>query len=214
MRKSQEGRFVTGRGRGRPAVDSGTREAILEAARVQFGELGYGRTTLRGVARRAGVDPRLVLHYFGSKAGLFQASVTLPVDPTALAADVFGAGPELAADRAAERFIGMLEDEATRRGLLALLRAAVADPEAARSIRAVLAERVLRPMAGQIAGDQPERRAAMMGSLLVGLAVARNIVGIEALASMSPRELSAAIGPVIRHYLGGDWTNSGDGEAS
>jgi len=205
---------VTRRGRGRPAVDSGTREAILEAARVQFGELGYGRTTLRGVARRAGVDPRLVLHYFGSKAGLFQASVTLPVDPAALAADVFGAGPEGAADRAAERFIGLLEDETTRRGLLALLRAAVAEPEAAVSIRAVLAERVIGPIARQIGTDNPERRAAMMGSLLVGLAVARHIVGIEPLASMSRHELDAAIRPVIRHYLAGDWTDPADGRPS
>jgi len=205
---------VTGRGRGRPAVDSGTRDAILEAARVQFGELGYGRTTLRGVARRAGVDPRLVLHYFGSKAGLFQASVTLPVDPAALADDVFGAGPEQAADRAAERFIGLLEDETTRQGLLALLRAAVAEPEAARSIRAVLAERVLGPMAGRIASDHADRRAAMMGSLLVGLAVARHIVGIEPLAAMSREQLDAAIRPVIRHYLTGDWTESSDGRPS
>lgn len=201
---------MTGRGRGRPAVDSGTREAILDAARAQFGELGYGRTTLRGVARRAGVDPRLVLHYFGSKAGLFQASVVLPVDPASLADDIFGAGLAAAPDRAADRFLGLLDDAQARQVLLALLRAAVTEPEAAESIRAVLAERVIGPIARQIANDHPDRRAAMMGSLLVGMAVARHIVGIEALASMSRQELNAAVGPVIRHYLTGDWTAAAD----
>ena len=61
--------------RGRRPAGSGTREAILEAARQQFGELGYRHTTLRSIGRLAEVDPRLVLHYFGSKEQLFIESV-------------------------------------------------------------------------------------------------------------------------------------------
>ena len=57
--------------RGRRPAGSGTREAIIEAARVQFSERGYRGTTLRRVGTAAGVDPRLVLHYFGSKQQLF-----------------------------------------------------------------------------------------------------------------------------------------------
>ena len=75
--------------------------AILEAARRQFGDQGYQRTTMRGVATAAGVDPRLVAHYFGSKAGLFQASVILPVDTDELLERLF-AGP-VEASRSAPR---------------------------------------------------------------------------------------------------------------
>ena len=67
--------------RGRRPAGSGTREAILAAASRAFAEQGYPRTTLRGIARDAGVDTRLVTHYFGSKQDLFIAVVELPFDP-------------------------------------------------------------------------------------------------------------------------------------
>ena len=41
---------------GRRPGPTTTREAIAEAARRQFAELGYDRTTLRGIAGEAGVD--------------------------------------------------------------------------------------------------------------------------------------------------------------
>jgi AcrR family transcriptional regulator len=192
---------MTARARGRPVGDSGAREAILDAARRQFSDRGYRRTTLRTVADRAGVDPRLVLHYFGSKAGLFQASVVLPVDPEQIAADVFVRGSEGIGRRAAERLVGVLEDDATRQGLIALLRAAVAEPEAADQIRAILGARVIGPMASHIELDHPDRRAAMLGTMLVGLAVGRHIVALEPLASMTADELVETLAPVIGHYL-------------
>ena len=64
----------------RPGV-SGTREAILGAARRAFAEHGYQHATIRGVADLAGVDPALVHHYFGTKQELFVAAVQLPVNP-------------------------------------------------------------------------------------------------------------------------------------
>ena len=56
---------------GRRAGDSGTREAILGAARAAFSERGLDGATVRGIAAAAGVDPSLVLHYHGSKNRLF-----------------------------------------------------------------------------------------------------------------------------------------------
>ena len=51
-----------------------TEAAILDAARQLFAEVGYEKTTIRGVAGRAGVDPALVMQYYGSKDGLFAAA--------------------------------------------------------------------------------------------------------------------------------------------
>lgn len=58
---------------GRRPGGSGTRDAILAAAKDAFSAQGYTATSLRAVARAAGVDPSLVTHFFGSKPGLFEA---------------------------------------------------------------------------------------------------------------------------------------------
>ena len=63
---------------GRRPGPTTTREAIAEAARRQFAELGYERTTMRGIASEAGVDPALVVRFHGSKDGLFRDVMALP----------------------------------------------------------------------------------------------------------------------------------------
>lgn len=57
------------RWRRRPAE---RRREILDAALGVFGSRGYDCATIADVARRAGVCPATVLHYFGSKASLFE----------------------------------------------------------------------------------------------------------------------------------------------
>ncbi len=46
---------------------------IRDAAIARFGAHGYDGTTVRDIARDAGVSPALVIHHFGSKDGLRQA---------------------------------------------------------------------------------------------------------------------------------------------
>ena len=194
--------------RGRRPTGSGTRDAILVAARSQFGELGYERTTLRSVGAAAGVDPRLVLHYFGSKRRLFMQTVQLPVDPEALLARVFAPGEGSPGHRAAEALLGVLEEPTTQQMAIALMRAAASEPEAARLIRVVLTERVLLPLTSRVGGDQPQLRASLMASQFVGLAMARYVVGIEPLATAPVEQLVLALGPVYDHYLSGDWAGA------
>src|SRR4051794_41948858 len=78
--------------RGRRPAGSDSREEIVVAARRQFGELGYRRASMRGIAAEAGVDPRLILHFFGSKQELFVAVVDLPFDPAITFEQVLAAG--------------------------------------------------------------------------------------------------------------------------
>jgi TetR/AcrR family transcriptional regulator, regulator of cefoperazone and chloramphenicol sensitivity len=49
------------------------REAIVESALRLFGERGVAATSLREVAKAAGVSPALVVHHFGGKEGLVAA---------------------------------------------------------------------------------------------------------------------------------------------
>ena len=66
---------------GRRGGDSGTREAILAAARARFGDYGYDGATIRAIAADAGVDAALVHHFFGTKERLFVAAMRLPMVP-------------------------------------------------------------------------------------------------------------------------------------
>jgi AcrR family transcriptional regulator len=50
-----------------------TRERILEAALVEFGEHGYAGARISAIARRAGANQQLISYYFDGKAGLYQA---------------------------------------------------------------------------------------------------------------------------------------------
>jgi AcrR family transcriptional regulator len=200
------------RGRGRPAGgDSGTRDAIVAEARRRFSELGYGRTTLRGIARGAGVDPRLLLHYFGSKQELFTASVELPMPPEQVIGVVFADGDAHVAANAAKLMVATLDDPERRRPMMALLRAAVAEPEAADLIRTVLTERMLLPIASRVGGDRPDLRASFLAAQLVGLVVVRHVVGLPPLAAATREELVRALTPVFEHYLHGPWVGGGGG---
>ncbi|KUM36261.1 TetR family transcriptional regulator [Arthrobacter sp. EpRS71] len=55
------------------AEDLTTRARIRDAAIRLFGRDGFARATVRDVASAAGVSPGLVIHHFGSKAGLRDA---------------------------------------------------------------------------------------------------------------------------------------------
>ncbi|QQM22979.1 TetR family transcriptional regulator [Rhodococcus sp. P-2] len=48
-----------------------TSEAIRAAAFRLFGEHGFGGTSVRAIAKVAGIDPALVIRHFGSKEALF-----------------------------------------------------------------------------------------------------------------------------------------------
>lgn len=177
----------------------------MSEARRQFSELGYGRTTLRGIARGAGVDPRLLLHYFGSKQELFGASVELPIQSEQVIAIVFSAGDEAAAGNAARLLVTVLEDEERRRPLVALLRAAVTEPEAAELIRQLLTDRMLLPIAQRLGGKRPELRASFVAAQLVGLVVVRYVVRMGPMAEAGRDDLVRALVPVFEHYFHADW---------
>lgn len=192
--------------RGRRPAGSGTREAILAAASRAFAERGYPRTTLRAIARDAGVDTRLVTHYFGTKQDLFVAVVELPFDPAVVMPALLGPGPDGVGHRLATFAVAMMETPDARRTMTGLLRAAASEEEAALRVRDLLVARLLTPLAHHIGGDRPDLRAALTGAQIAGLVVGRHIVGLPPLAQASPAELVAAIAPVLQHYLTGDLT--------
>jgi AcrR family transcriptional regulator len=187
----------------RPGV-SGTREAILDAARRAFAEHGYQRATIRGVAELAGVDPALVHHYFGTKQGLFVAAVQLPVNPVEQLSALLADEPELVGQRMIGVFLSVWDLAANNSPLLALFRSAVSDEQAAAMLREFITEEVLGRIAEGLGSPDAKLRATLVGSQLVGLMMARYIIRVEPLASAPPAVVAAAIGPTLQRYLTGE----------
>src|ERR1700761_4201132 len=172
-----------------------TRAAILEIARSQFGDHGFERTTIRSVASEAGVDPALVMHYFGSKAELFAAASRFDITFPGLS----NVAPDRVADVLVPMFIGAWGPQGP---FLPLLRAAATNRVAADALLQVFVDQVA-PALAAVAPDHAAERAALVGSQLLGLAVARYILCIPPLVGMNDAQLIEWLRPVLAHYLAG-----------
>jgi AcrR family transcriptional regulator len=186
---------------GRRPGASGTREAIHDAAAHLFAEHGYDRTSMRAIAAAAGVDQKLVAHFFGSKQRLFVEVFTPPFDPAVAIPEVFAGDRAEVGERVARFLLGVLEQPEGRRRMTGLIRAAATEPEAARMVRDLISRVVLAPIVDALGVEDADIRASLLGSQVVGLAMARYIVGVEPLASMPAEAVAAAIAPNLQRYL-------------
>jgi AcrR family transcriptional regulator len=186
---------------GRRPGPTTTRHAILEAARGRFGEAGYDRTSLRAIAADAGVDQALIVHFFGSKIGLFLAAVDLPFD-AAIAIPTIVDGPrDGLGDRVARFMLAVMDNEGARATVTAIVRAATSEPEAARLLRDRLTHELWGPVARSLRVRQAEVRIALVGSQIIGLVLARYVVKVEPLASLPAQKVAAMIAPTLQRYL-------------
>jgi AcrR family transcriptional regulator len=186
---------------GRPAGGTRNREAILAAAAHHFSEVGYDRTSMRSIAAEAGVDQALIAHYFGSKHKLFIAAVEFPLDPAKILPELLAGGRSTIGERLARLVLTMLEDPGARRRLTGLVRAASSEPDAARMLREFLMREVIAPVAEALGSDEPELRVSLVGSQIIGLMMARHIVGVEPLASLPAERVVELIAPTFQRYL-------------
>jgi AcrR family transcriptional regulator len=188
---------------GRRQGPSATREAVLTAAREAFGEQGYARTSLREVARRAGVDASLIVHFFGSKAGLLTAAVQAPFDPDEMRRFMLAEGPGQAGERLARVFIERWENSGENDAILTLLQAAISDPRAAALMHEFFMVRLVTPTIEHLEADRPLLRGSMIAAQLLGFAVARYLLRLDGLADCSPDEAVAVLGASLQRLCTG-----------
>jgi AcrR family transcriptional regulator len=198
---SERGDKTHRRGGRRPGATT-TREAILEAARRQFAQRGYDRASLRVIAADAGVDQKLILHFFGTKQGLFIAAVGLPLDPGTIPTLLTG-DPDTIGQRLARVVVELFERPDYSERLIGVVRAAASEPELARMLREFLTRTLVQPAAALLAEDEAELRVTLAHSQVIGLIWNRYILAIEPLASMSPEALASALAPTFQRYLRG-----------
>jgi AcrR family transcriptional regulator len=187
---------------GRRPGASDSREQIAVAAREKFAELGYERATFRVIGAAAGVDPALVVHFYGSKQDLFRDVMQLPPEVSAALVGIADGPSEQMGRRLAELVIASLENPATRPIVLGRIRSASSHPDAAALVRETVT-RDLSALTRAIGADRPDIRAVLVGAHVVGIALARYVVQVEPLASLSASEVIELIAPTFQAFLTG-----------
>lgn len=171
-----------------------TEAGILDAARELFAEVGYERTTIRRVAARAGVDPALVMQYYGSKDGLFAASARWHVDHKR----VEHVSREDLPSTALDDFFTGFEDPAQREGSLALMRNCLTHERA----RVIMRDEVIcdkqAALARTIGGDDAALRAGLLAATMIGLTLSRHLLEIPAVAAASREDIERVLEPVLK----------------
>jgi AcrR family transcriptional regulator len=185
----------------RPGVSS-TREDILEAARRLFSERGYQGATMRAIGAEAGVDAALVVHFFGNKATLLAEAVEWPFDPEVEMPKLLVDGRHHAGRHLVGLFVRTWDDEGSRNPILTLLRAATIEPQAAAMLREFI-RGLYAPLMVRLHVDQPELRADLAVSQLLGLGLVRYLLQAEPLASATPEAVVDWIAPTVQRYLTG-----------
>ena len=180
-----------------------TRGEILQAARVSFAGKGFSGTSLRAVAREAGVDAALVHHYFGGKDELFIESMSLPVDPRQVAHVVLDGPREEVGRRIATVFLEVWESADGQQRMKAILRSAVSSDDVARLMREGIAQLILQPVSQAIGGTDAALRVSMVATQLIGLALTRYVIELEPVASADVATLIDRLAPVLQLHLTG-----------
>lgn len=185
---------------GEPTKSDRTRAAILEAARQLFAQRGPAATTVRDVAAAAGIDPALVIRYFGSKDELFLRAREFrlqlpPIDTT----DAVHVG-----DRLVRHFLDIWEGPRADMAMAVLLRSAASNEASAQQVQEIFTTQVMPFIAKLGTRSSAGRRAGLVATQLLGLALCRYVLRLPTVAHMKPEEIVKFVGPTIKRYALGE----------
>lgn len=144
-------------------------------------------------------------HYFGTKQGLFLAVIQVDVDLREVVDRIADGPAEEIGMRLATAVLGAW-DSPSGSALVAALRAALADPEMARTMREFLLAEVVSRLLHAVGCPPAEvsLRAGLVVAQMLGVLAARYVLGIPPLATLSVAAVAAHIGPSLQRYLTGE----------
>jgi AcrR family transcriptional regulator len=173
-----------------------TKAVILAAARERFGASGFQAATIRGIAADAGVDPSMVMRYYGSKDKLFAAAADFDLRfPDFAEVDRGELGPALVR-HFLERWEG---DEA----LVILLRSGATNAEAAQRMGEIFGSQLLPLATELVPASEAATRAGLIATQILGVALCRYVLQLPPVVAMTRDEVVEWVGPTIQRYLTG-----------
>jgi AcrR family transcriptional regulator len=174
---------------------------VLDAARARFAKDGFAATTMRLVAADAGVHVSQVMQFFRSKDELFAAVMNIPGSALERLSMVFKEVDDHVGERVVRAFLqawdGASEESAP---LMAMLRGAITNEQARHQFRDYIESRLLTG-AGERLGPDARLRGGLALSMLVGLVVGRQVIGVPVLAAADRETLVAIVAPAIQQAL-------------
>ncbi|HET8617165.1 MAG TPA: TetR family transcriptional regulator [Actinomycetales bacterium] len=176
---------------------------IVEAARARFLAEGYTATSIRAIARDAGVDHAAVKYHFGTKSELFGAVLAVDLTPSRIFDAVLGRDPAHVGEALVATLVAVWDQPEYRVRLQRILADALSNPEAARFFREYIEREVLSRVAGLIGGADATKRAAGVAATIGGLIFTRYALRLEPMASMSPEDVVRYVGPAVDAALTG-----------
>lgn len=169
----------------------------MTAARERFATEGYERATVRAIAADAGIDPAMVMRYFGSKERLFAAAAEFDLrlpDLAAVPADEIGAV-------LVGHFLDRWEGDDT---LVALLRAGATNQAAAARMREIFASQLTTAIAAVCPDPAAaSARAMLVASQMLGLALCRYVLQLPPAPAMQRNDILSWLAPTVQRYVTG-----------
>lgn len=190
------------RRRGRPRKgESNARDLILAAATEEFGEVGYDASTTRGIAARAGVDPALLHHHFGTKADLFTASIGAPLRPDLAVPEVLSGPREHTGERLVAYVLAVWDSATIGPRALVMLRTGLSSPHATPVLAGFLRRELLDKVAVGLDVPDAGLRADLAASQIGGLIFARYVLRLPDLVAAPAEELVVRVGAAVQRHL-------------
>ncbi|MBN9645103.1 TetR/AcrR family transcriptional regulator [Corynebacterium mendelii] len=182
------------------------RRRILDAARELFPRRGYAGTTLRAIAAKAEVDVALISHHFGGKKGLYEEATALMINPQEVADQLSG----VPLDQLGTTIVRVLAANWERTEGYAMVARfktlLIEDPDGLRTaVYQLIWDGVDERLRAE-GIDQVDLRVAIAAGHLMGLGIARTVLGYPGISRMSVGEITAIYGPVVQQALTGPLT--------
>ncbi|MET8948601.1 TetR family transcriptional regulator [Streptomyces sp. NPDC004542] len=174
-----------------------TKAAILRAARERFAAQGYERTTIRAVASDAGIDPSMVMRYFGNKAQLFDAALSIDLRLP----DLTGVPAGELARTLVRHFLRRWEGDPADDALLVLLRSAVTNEHAAARMHEIFAAQIAPALRAALGPERAARRAGLVSAQLLGLGLTRYLLRLPAVTGLTVDEIEDGLAPAVEAVI-------------
>jgi AcrR family transcriptional regulator len=186
-----------------------TQAALLAAARARFALCGYDATSVRDIARDAGVDPALIFRYFGSKEQLFEQVAQTAEEYETEPADV----PEDVPTRLLHAAMRQSSGSESGHPLAALLISS-GRPDCRERLNAQLHHDYVQALEQLVDLPDRELRAELLTAWLLGITVARSLAHTPALSEACVDEISPYFEQVAAVLLGTPAQSAAVGEPS